>query len=145
MPALRWSAFYDRAGAVDVALHDVTIKASARRDRPFEVDWPTCGQGTQVGPGQRLADHIGSELAVLRARHRHADSADRDRAAWRDRRCYERAANGQSGRIGKAVKPGDLTELFNDSREHLRLSSNLTHSQAPGARRAHRHRGSHRQ
>src|SRR5258708_38942642 len=128
-----------------MTLHDVAIKSSAGRNRPPKVDRAAGGEAARTGPGQSLPDHVGGELAVLRARHRHTDPADSNRVAWRDRRGDERAVHGQPGRVGKPVKPGDLAEFFNDSGEHLRLSSNLTRSQAPGARYDAPSRRTHRE
>src|SRR5215472_6943482 len=128
-----------------MTLDYVAVKSSAGRNRSLQVDRSARGEGAQAGPGQRLADDVGGELPVLRARHRHADTAHGDRAAWRDRGGDKRAMYCQPGRIGKQVKPGDLAEFLNDSREHLRLSSNLTHFQAPGARTEALSRPAHRE
>src|SRR5215469_12674438 len=128
-----------------MALHDVAIKPPASRNRSLEIHRSARGQGSEAGPRQRLAHHIGSELPILRARDRDTDAADRDRTSWRSGLGDEWAMDRQPGRVGKPVKPSDLAEFLNDSREHLRLSSNLTHIQAPGGATGAPSRPAHRQ
>ncbi len=70
----------DLTHGVDVALHQVATQPVADPQWPLQVHRVARSQVAEVGPGQRLVDHVGGPPAGPEIDHREAAAVHRDRA-----------------------------------------------------------------
>ena len=137
LPVLAGGALQDGAGAVDVALHDVSAEAAVGDHRALQVDPVAGAQVGEAGAGERLGHHVGGELAALQARRAglvgdgQADAVDRDGRPVLGVRGDDGTAHRVTRGVGQGLDGDDLAEFLDDSGEHRSCSLIHTWSGAP--------------
>ncbi|OMI41550.1 phosphoenolpyruvate synthase/pyruvate phosphate dikinase [Streptomyces sparsogenes DSM 40356] len=121
LPVLGGLALDDGAGAVDVALHQMTAQAPAERHGALQVDAGADGEGAEAGAVQGLGHDVGGEPAVLEVDDGEADAVDGDRVAVLGAFGDDGAADQEAGRVAEVLDGDDLTQFFDDSGEHSAL------------------------
>lgn len=119
LPVLGRRACEDRAGAVDVALDDVSAEAVADGHGTFEVDAGADGEGTEAGAFQGLRHDVGGEFVALVVDDGETDPVHGDGVAVPRALRDDGSAQTEAGGLVEILDGGDLTQLFDDSGEHF--------------------------
>ncbi len=106
-----------RAGAVDVALHQMAAERLAGPQGGLEIDPRARLEVAERGHGQRLVHHVGLEAGLAGQRDRQTDAVDRNRVAGAEA-ARDAGAHPDASAAGGALHLLDGADLADDAGEH---------------------------